>query len=103
MTYEIFLTQATDESKVELARHYELCKCCGFENVIWLSAINVNGKITIHGDGYFDNGGLELPIKDPTPEMVCRFYVADALAHGHTVIFTSDVDEFIRLVNKYLK
>lgn len=103
MTYDIYLTQASDEAKAGLAKHYHLCKCCDFENVIWLSAININGKITIHGAGHFDRGGLELPVEKPTPEKVCRFYVTDAFAHGNSVILTPDVDEFASLINKYLK
>lgn len=106
MTYDIYLTDDVVAAKMILRKHFHLCKCCDFDNVIWLHAVkNVfkGGRPVIHGVGYFDEDNLELPIDDPTPIKVCHFYVNDELLHGNTVILTPDVDEFIELINKYLK
>lgn len=101
MNYSIFLTQASDEAKAELAKHFSMCECCKMSNTIWLDASNVTGKVIIHGAGHFDKDSMGLPVNEPTAEKVCRFYVADTLAHGNTVILTPDVNEFISLINKY--
>lgn len=102
MKYEAYLTQASAEAKKELRKHFYMCKCCGFDDTIWLSAVSINGNITIHGVGYFDNDGLEGLIEKPSPERVCQFYVADALKHGNTVVLTPDVNEFINFINRYI-
>lgn len=98
MNYSIFLTQASDEAKAELAKHFEMCPCCGFEGTIWLNPYMVNGEITIHGIGYTSEDD---DLIDPTPEKECRYCVAEALQHRETVILTPDVNEFISLINKY--
>lgn len=102
MTYDIYLTQATDEAKAELAKRFEMCKCCDFDGNLWLSACKNDGTVIIHGVGYF-NKLDDLPIKNPTSEKVCQLYVKDALSRSFTVILTPDVDEFVKLVKRYLE
>lgn len=100
MTYDIYLTQASDEAKKELAKLFEMCPCCDFEGVAWLNPYAVNGEITIHGIGYTSEDD---DLIKPTPEKECRYCVHESLQHGDTVILTPDVNEFISLINKYLK
>lgn len=101
MKYRIYLTDASDETKSKVAEKFTICPGCNIANVIWLSASDISGKTVIHGEGYYDRGNHCPPIDYYSSEEVCRYGVKDDLAHGHTVILTPDVDEFIELVDKY--
>lgn len=102
MKYRIYLTDASNEAKNKVAAKFTMCSCCNITNTIWLSASDISGKTVIHGEGYYDEENRFPPIDYYSSEEVCRYCVKDNLTHGHTVILTPDVDEFIRLINEYL-
>lgn len=90
-----YLADNSPEIRQELKEAgIDLCRCCEFEDAIWLHYIKDTNRV--HGVGYKN----EIKYINFTPQGMVQSVLWDDIEYGYDVTIVHDVKDFIKLIRQ---